>query len=78
MKISRLMRTLLAAGIAALAATAASAQDNKLRLLTWSDYVALQQTARLPDKVGIRHSTCEGMYFFSAVCSRRARRKTRS
>jgi spermidine/putrescine transport system substrate-binding protein len=47
------MRMLLAAAFAALAATAASAQDNKLRLLTWADYVPADVVAQFKKETGI-------------------------
>ena len=47
------MRMLLAAGFAALAATTASAQDNKLRLLTWADYVPADVVAQFKKETGI-------------------------
>ena len=53
MKNSRPLRALLAAGLAALAATAASAQDNKLRLLTWADYVPADVVAQFKKETGI-------------------------
>src|SRR5262245_62892848 len=49
----RLFRSLLAFSAAAAIATVAAAQDNKLRLLTWADYVPADVVAQFKKETGI-------------------------
>src|SRR5436309_8838271 len=54
MKTSRVLRTMLVAGLAALGlTTSATAQDNKLRLITWADYVPADVVAQFKKETGI-------------------------
>src|SRR4249920_2147991 len=54
MKPSRVLRKLLAAGLAAIGlATSAFAQDNKLRIITWADYVPADVIAQFKKETGI-------------------------
>ena len=50
----KLTRTILAAGLVAVGlATSAFAQDNKLRLITWADYVPADVLAQFKKETGI-------------------------
>src|SRR5213593_2773878 len=54
MKLSRILWAVLAVGLTALGtATSASAQDNKLRLITWADYVPADVVAQFKKETGI-------------------------
>src|SRR4029077_7497426 len=49
----RLLRSLLAFSAATAIATVATAQDNKLRLITWADYVPADVVAQFKKETGI-------------------------
>src|SRR5215468_10917685 len=49
----KLNRTLIAAGLAFGIAASAFAQDNKLRLITWADYVPADVIAQFKKETGI-------------------------
>src|SRR5215475_9942910 len=54
MRPSHILRTVLTAGLAALGlATIALAQDNKLRIITWADYVPADVVAQFKKETGI-------------------------
>src|SRR5438552_9084250 len=54
MKPSRILRTVLAVGLAAIGlATTALAQDNKLKIITWADYVPADVVAQFKKETGI-------------------------
>src|SRR5213593_5197756 len=54
MKLSRILWAVLAVGLTAIGlATTASAQDNKLRLITWADYVPADVVAQFKKETGI-------------------------
>src|SRR5438552_7957448 len=54
MKPSRILRTVLAVGLAAIGlTTTALAQDNKLKIITWSDYVPADVVAQFKKETGI-------------------------
>src|SRR5438874_10329896 len=54
MKLSRILWALLAVGLTAIGlATTALAQDNKLRLITWADYVPAEVIAQFKKETGI-------------------------
>ena len=53
MNASRLVRSLVLAAAALGVAGAAAAQDNKLRLITWADYVPADVVAQFKKETGI-------------------------
>src|SRR5438552_14843227 len=54
MKPSRILRTVLAVGLAAIGlTTTALAQDNKLKIITWADYVPADVVAQFKKETGI-------------------------
>ena len=53
MKASRIVRSLVAAAALIGVAGAAAAQDNKLRLITWADYVPADVVAQFKKETGI-------------------------
>src|SRR2546428_10174687 len=54
MKLSRILWAVLAVGLAAIGpATTALAQDNKLKIITWADYVPADVVAQFKKETGI-------------------------
>ena len=54
MKLSRILWAVLAVGLTAIGlATTALAQDNKLKIITWADYVPADVVAQFKKETGI-------------------------